>query len=74
MIRIIQKSDDGIHRWDLIDEAHISIRDYNMVKSYFQHKFDGLVYYNKGTQMWSALKIPVKQKLEIQETINEDSK
>lgn len=73
MIRIIVKNPDGIHRWDLIDEVHISIREYNRIKPYFEHKFDGVVKYEKAIQMWTPLRVPV-EKMPKQETIDEDDK
>ena len=65
------RSSEAIHRWDLIDEAKVSIRDYNMIKSYLQHRFDHLIKYDKSNQMWIAISIPLEQKLEIQETIED---
>lgn len=58
MVRIIKENEEGIHRWDLIDEAYVSIRDYNMIKNYMLHKFEETVSYDKFTQMWTPLKLP----------------
>jgi len=49
-----------IHVWDLIDQARvgkhsISIRDYNMVKGYMEHKFDASILYDKKTKMWTVI-------------------
>lgn len=70
MVKVIQDhEEDGIHRWDLIDEAKISIRDYNMLKSYLQHKFDDTVKYEKTTQMWNPIKVPIKPGTLIQTSL-----
>jgi len=60
MARIIQNKGE-IHRWDLIDEARISIGEYNKLKSYFERKYANFVNYSKQTQMWLAVEnIPTK--------------
>ena len=66
LARIIQNKGE-IHRWDLIDEARISIGKYNNLKAYFEHKFEKMVMYSKDTQMWSAVEnipIPEQERLE----------
>jgi len=73
MVRLIVKHEEGIHRWDLIDEAHISMRDYYAIKSYLLHKYDGVIKYESFTEMWTPLRVPV-EKMPKQDTINEDSK
>jgi len=60
MARIIANKGE-IHRWDLVDEARLSIGDYGKLKSYFERKYANFVQYSKGTQMWSAVEnIPTK--------------
>jgi hypothetical protein len=61
MARIIQNKGE-IHRWDLVDEARISIGEYNKLKSYFERKYANFVNYSKGTQMWlSSVEIPLPE-------------
>jgi len=63
------KRDGAIHRWDLIDEVNISIRDYNQLKSYMEHKYDSLIQYDKSTQTWTRLGELDEIKLARQEEI-----
>ncbi len=61
MARIIQNKGE-IHRWDLVDEARISIGEYNKLKSYFERKYANFVNYSKGTQMWlSMIDVPLPE-------------
>jgi len=71
MINIIKK-EGTIHRWDLIDDARLSIRDYNQLKSYMEHRFDHLITYNKSMQTWSKLGQLDEIKLEQQKEIVEE--
>jgi len=61
MARIIQNKGE-IHRWDLVDEARISIGEYNKLKSYFERKYANFVSYSKGSQMWlSMIDVPLPE-------------
>ncbi|MBC8548285.1 MAG: hypothetical protein H8D23_01415 [Candidatus Brocadiales bacterium] len=71
MARIIQNRGE-IHRWDLVDEAKLSINDYGKLKSYFERKYANFVQYSKGTQMWlSLVDVPIKtqEKMTEQEAL-----
>lgn len=70
MVHII-KLRGTIHRWDLIDEAKISINTYNQLKSYMQHKFEEKVKYDKGFEEWKYIYQEPKQKEEIQKELPE---
>jgi len=74
MIRLIREKEEGIHRWDLIDEVHISIGTYQKMKGYILHKYAETVKYDSFTQMWIPLTIPGSNFPTQQETLDKMKK
>ncbi len=70
MIRVIR--DEGtVHKWDLVDLARISIRDYTNLSSYMRHRFDGQIKYDPNTSTWSKLNQLDDLKIEQQEKLSD---
>lgn len=67
MIAVI-KARGRVHRWEMIDEARVSIGDYNKLKSYMEFKFAEQVKYDKQHEEWSYL-YPSPKAAEIQVSI-----
>lgn len=53
MIEVIYKKQE-ISVWDMIDEARISIRDYQNLKAYMEHKYQS-VEFDKHSKSWRLL-------------------
>ena len=71
MVKVI-KEEGTIHKWDLIDKARVSIRDYSNLSSYMKYRFDNMIQYNKDHQMWSKLNQLDEIKIETQEELKID--
>lgn len=71
IVRLIRANEEGIHRWDLIDEVHISIGTYQKIKSYLLHKYADTIKYDPFTEMWIPLTIPGTNLPTFQETLKE---
>jgi len=60
MIEVIYKKEE-ISVWDLIDEAKISIRDYQNLKAYMEYRYKS-VKFDKRSKTWML--IADKKKIE----------
>jgi len=74
MAQIIKQT-GGIHKWDLIDEAKLSINKYNQLQSYMKYKMAETIKYDKDTEAWFPVHVePTKtvKKMEREITLDDE--
>ncbi len=57
LVDFIQKAGtEGIHKFDLMDKASMSISQFDKMSPYLKHRFSNKVEYNQKSQKWFPLK------------------
>ncbi len=73
LLGIIRRKGD-IHGYDLLDEAGISINQYNVIKPYFTMRFAEWVKYDKATKMWSLVASAQVEQKQLEDEVKEEMK